>query len=179
FFEKHSSTQQSQFLKALGITRQVSTLYLQILKFYFQFPDLVSRTIFVNHHLHECFPRHTERLATPSVPLKGHFILRLRSDTNGSQDGNIAPSTLGFAQPVMPLQLESVVLQEKSVEQYGQPISYNRTDSLLGASHRREVSLMDEDFFDYTNREVSSVGHEEYYSRMQKEIPSVKGKEDN
>ncbi|GJV63223.1 probable serine/threonine-protein kinase roco5 isoform X1 [Tanacetum coccineum] len=48
-----------------------------------------------------------------------------------------------------------------------------------GAGHRREVSLMDEDFFDYTNREVSIVGHEEYYSKMQKEIPSVKGKEDN
>ncbi|GKA96657.1 hypothetical protein Tco_0818752 [Tanacetum coccineum] len=45
--------------------------------------------------------------------------------------------------------------------------------------HRREVSLMDEDFFDYTNREVSNVGHEEYYSKMQKEISPVKGKEDN
>nr|GEY34703.1 probable serine/threonine-protein kinase roco5 isoform X1 [Tanacetum cinerariifolium] len=200
------------------------------------------------------------------------------SSAAGSQDGNVAPSTLGFAPPVMPLQLESVVLQEKSVEQYGQPVSYNRTDSLLGsfgseslkrvhdglnnidedlrkmvgvqdnvkeniptfyqaeilsnnissatanggmtkvlnmpmlissgefnpsvgsgyaalesplcfgplmqnpatgAAHRREVSLMDEDFFDYTNREVSNVGHEEYYSKMQKEIPSVKGKEDN
>ncbi|GJZ26852.1 hypothetical protein Tco_0571105, partial [Tanacetum coccineum] len=48
-----------------------------------------------------------------------------------------------------------------------------------GAGHRREVSLMDEDFFDYTNREVSNVGHEEYYSKMQKEISPVKGKEDN
>ncbi|GKE06238.1 hypothetical protein Tco_1398256, partial [Tanacetum coccineum] len=47
------------------------------------------------------------------------------------------------------------------------------------AGHRREVSLMDEDFFDYTNREFSNVGHEEYYSKMQKEISPVKGKEDN
>ncbi|GJX91881.1 hypothetical protein Tco_0345207 [Tanacetum coccineum] len=87
----------------------------------------------------------------------GRFILRLRYDTNGShpamphalsdpqlhehggssgagsQDGNIAPFTLGFAPPVMPLQLEYVVLKEKYVEQYRQPISYNRTDSLLSS----------------------------------------------
>ncbi|GJQ99415.1 ubiquitin carboxyl-terminal hydrolase 5 [Tanacetum coccineum] len=51
-------------------------------------------------------------------------------------------------------------------------------ESSKGAGHRREISLMDEDFFDYTNREVSNVGHKEYDNKMQKEIPSVKGKED-
>ncbi|GKB63609.1 hypothetical protein Tco_0919795 [Tanacetum coccineum] len=39
----------------------------------------------------------------------------------------------GATPPVMPAQLESVVLQEKSVEQYEQAVSYNRTDSLLGS----------------------------------------------
>ncbi|GKC22579.1 hypothetical protein Tco_1024729, partial [Tanacetum coccineum] len=52
-------------------------------------------------------------------------------------------------------------------------------ESSKGAGHRREISLMDEDFFDYTNREVSNVGHKEYDNKMQKEIPSVKGKEDD
>ncbi|PWA83085.1 Phox/Bem1p [Artemisia annua] len=56
------------------------------------------------------------------------------------------------------------------------PLMQNPT---TGAGHRREVSLMDEDFFNYTNREASNVGHEEYYNKMQKEIPSVNGKEDN
>lgn len=55
------------------------------------------------------------------------------------------------------------------------PLMQNPT---TGAGHRREVSLMDEDFFNYTNREASNVGHE-YYNKMQKEIPSVNGKEDN
>nr|GFD00869.1 probable serine/threonine-protein kinase roco5 isoform X1 [Tanacetum cinerariifolium] len=38
--------------------------------------------------------------------------------------------------------------------------------------HRREVSLMDEDFFDYTNREVSNVGHVEYYNELLAKILS-------
>nr|GEW42412.1 probable serine/threonine-protein kinase roco5 isoform X1 [Tanacetum cinerariifolium] len=45
--------------------------------------------------------------------------------------------------------------------------------SRKGVGHMREVSLMDEDFFDYTNREVSNVGHKEYENKMKNEIPST------
>ncbi|KAI3772904.1 hypothetical protein L6452_04098 [Arctium lappa] len=56
------------------------------------------------------------------------------------------------------------------------PLMQNPT---TGAGFRREVSLMDEDFFNYTKQEVGNLGYEEYYSKMQKEIPSIKDKEEN
>ncbi|GJS27349.1 probable serine/threonine-protein kinase roco5 isoform X1 [Tanacetum coccineum] len=82
----------------------------------------------------------------------------------GSQDGNIAASTLGFAPPVMPLQLESLVFQEKSVEQYEQPVSYNRTDSLLRFLKRLHGDL---DNIDEDLRKISGV-----HDNMEENIPT-------
>nr|KAJ0190487.1 hypothetical protein LSAT_V11C800424780 [Lactuca sativa] len=49
------------------------------------------------------------------------------------------------------------------------------------AGHRREVSLMDEDFFIYTKQEVGNSNHEAYYNKMQKEmeVPFIKDMKDN
>ncbi|XP_071696873.1 uncharacterized protein [Rutidosis leptorrhynchoides] len=44
---------------------------------------------------------------------------------------------------------------------------------------RREVSLMDDDFFTYTKQEIGNVCHEEYYNNIQKEVTSIKEKEEN
>ncbi|XP_076958642.1 RAF-like serine/threonine-protein kinase 20 [Bidens hawaiensis] len=48
-----------------------------------------------------------------------------------------------------------------------------------GAGLMREISLMDEDFFNYPKQEVGNMGHEGYYSNMQKEVPSIKDKKEN
>ncbi|KAJ0761553.1 putative protein kinase TKL-Pl-6 family [Helianthus annuus] len=68
----------------------------------------------------------------------------LGSNANETQDGKTLPSTLSFVPPEMPAQPESVVLQEKSVEQNEnvhpqvvtempstkQPVLYSQTDQL-------------------------------------------------
>nr|GEX21681.1 probable serine/threonine-protein kinase roco5 isoform X1 [Tanacetum cinerariifolium] len=56
--------------------------------------------------------------------------------------------------------------QMGTIDQMHMLISSGEFNPSVGASHRREVSLMDEDFFDYTNREASNVGHEEYYRTL-------------
>ncbi|KAM0035462.1 hypothetical protein Hdeb2414_s0015g00446731 [Helianthus debilis subsp. tardiflorus] len=43
----------------------------------------------------------------------------------------------------------------------------------------KEISLMDDDFFNFTKQEVGNMGHEGYYGNMQKEVPSVKDKKEN
>ncbi|XP_076898385.1 RAF-like serine/threonine-protein kinase 20 [Bidens hawaiensis] len=48
-----------------------------------------------------------------------------------------------------------------------------------GAGLMREISLMDEDFFNYTKQEVGNVGREGCYGNMQKEVPSIKDKKEN
>ncbi|KAK9055661.1 hypothetical protein SSX86_026746 [Deinandra increscens subsp. villosa] len=48
-----------------------------------------------------------------------------------------------------------------------------------GAGLMKEISLMDDDFFNYTKQEVGNMGHEGYYSNMQKEVPSFKDMKDN
>nr|XP_043622457.1 uncharacterized protein LOC122594040 [Erigeron canadensis] len=45
---------------------------------------------------------------------------------------------------------------------------------ITGAGIRREVSLMDDDFFNYTEQEISRMGLEENYNKTQKGVSSVK-----
>lgn len=57
------------------------------------------------------------------------------------------------------------------------PLMQNPT----GGGHKREVSLMDEEFFVYTKDEVGNLNHEAYYNKTQKEIEilSVKAMKDD
>ncbi|KAI3801125.1 hypothetical protein L1987_29228 [Smallanthus sonchifolius] len=71
--------------------------------------------------------------------------------------------------------LSDNISQESAV----QPPSSHQKNSTTGAGLMKEISLMDEDFFNYTKREVGNMVHEGYYSNMQKEVPSIKDQKEN
>ncbi|KAM0071272.1 putative protein kinase TKL-Pl-6 family [Helianthus debilis subsp. tardiflorus] len=58
-------------------------------------------------------------------------------------------------------------------------ISSHPKNPTTGAGLMKEISLMDDDFFNFTKQEVGSTGHEGYYGNMQNEVPSVKDKKEN
>lgn len=48
-----------------------------------------------------------------------------------------------------------------------------------GAGLMKEISLMDDDIFNYLKQEVSNMGHEGHYSYMQKKVLPNKDKKEN
>lgn len=100
--------------------------------------------------------------------------------TNGIENGQQGISTQWAHNPEKSLTdlipgLSDNVSHEYAVQL---PLMQNPTTA---AGHRREVSLMDEDFFIYTKQEVGNSNHEAYYNKMQKEmeVPFIKDMKDN